>query len=222
MNTNRKRRMMRGRPWQVLGLLMLFAWLVPQGVAARDLICDVASNYMVMLNGATTVKIQVPVYDEDSYDTWVEDGYLKYEIQDPKTGNLSDETTLFRWYKDENNHDNDDEDLWCKMSTGAGGSIEVTQGNSNKHFTLSGSGERRELIYERTSDHTYTIYAVWTVPYNMRGKTLRFKWSVMRNGTSSRKRYEISIDPTTITIPEPEGIVQPQVSAASLFYFVFF
>lgn len=66
ISMNTKRRLMRGRPWQV------------------------------MLNGANTVKIQVPVYDEESYDTWVEDGYLKYEIQDPKTGNLSGETTLFR------------------------------------------------------------------------------------------------------------------------------
>ena len=45
----------RGRPW--LMLLMLFAWLLPQQAAAETFV-EKTYQYMVMLNGANTIRIK--------------------------------------------------------------------------------------------------------------------------------------------------------------------
>ncbi|MBO5627753.1 MAG: hypothetical protein J5965_01575, partial [Aeriscardovia sp.] len=92
---NTKRRMMRGRllrlaqdkPWQALMtsggsarwsaalLLALFAWLMPQGAWATHV--DDTWKYQVSLNGSNTIRIQVPVYDQEGADCWVSNGNLK-------------------------------------------------------------------------------------------------------------------------------------------------
>ena len=51
------------------------AWLLPQPAAA-DRYVEKGYNYMVMLNGANTIRIKAPVYDEDQDDHWVCNGNL--------------------------------------------------------------------------------------------------------------------------------------------------
>ncbi len=60
MMTTDTRTTRRGRPWQMLLLLALLAWLVPQGALATHV--DDTWKYQVALNGANTVRIQVPDY----------------------------------------------------------------------------------------------------------------------------------------------------------------
>ena len=64
-----------GRLWLTMLLLLLFAWLLPQQVAAERFV-EKTYQYMVMLNGANTIRIKAPVYDEDEDDHWVCNGNL--------------------------------------------------------------------------------------------------------------------------------------------------
>ena len=64
---------LRGRPW--LMLLAVFTWLLPQTAAAERFV-EKTYQYMVMLNGANTIRIKAPVYDEDADDHWVCNGNL--------------------------------------------------------------------------------------------------------------------------------------------------
>ena len=193
----------------VIGLL---TWFVPQQASATYV--DESYNYSVSLNGSNKIRIQVPVYDERGADCWVKNGKLYYQVKNAD-GSYGSEVLVFRWYQDEKSHDNDDKDLWCKHSTNAGGSFDVTQGNSGNHFTLtSSSGEMRRLIYE--SAETYTIYAVWTVPYNLLGKTLRFKWDVLRDGTARSEENVSGLNDVTITLPAAENINYPQLTMATI------
>ena len=64
---------LRGRQW--LMLLALFGWLLPQEAAAERFV-EKTYQYMVMLNGANTIRIKAPVYDEDEDDHWVCNGNL--------------------------------------------------------------------------------------------------------------------------------------------------
>lgn len=75
----------RGRPRQMLLLLALLAWLVPQGAQATHV--DDTWKYQVALNGANTVRIQVPVYDQEGADCWVSDGNSRSK---EKVSGLSD------------------------------------------------------------------------------------------------------------------------------------
>ena len=209
MSTERKTRMMRGRPWLVLLTVALFAWLVPQRAAATHV--DDTWNYSVSLNGSNTVAIKVPVYDEDGADCWVVDGKLKMKVDGV-------ETTLFRW-QSETDIDNDDDDLDCWFQTWADGYITITQGNSSSHFVLySSDGEQKRTIYANSDGETYDVTAVWRVPHNLRGKTITFTWDVTRDGNSRSKEGVSGLGSSDLSIPAAANTVYPQVTEATLSY----
>lgn len=203
----------KGQLWAGIILFAMLTWMLPQTAVAETFV-DKTINYSVTMSGSNKIRIQVPVYDEDGADCFVCDGKLKISV-DGESG----ETVLFRWFNDESSHDNDESDLWCKFQTWAGGDIEVTQGNSANHFTIEkSSGEMRRLVYESNDGKTYTIYAVWRLPYELLGKKIKFMWDVERDGTSRSKMKVQGLNDTEITIPAAEGIVTPQVTTGSLSY----
>lgn len=70
--------------WVLATLLAL--WL-PQRVTATHV--DETYNYMVTLNGSNTIRIQVPVYDQDGADCWVAGvPILKSPVRSPKMAAL--------------------------------------------------------------------------------------------------------------------------------------
>ena len=204
-------------------LLMLCSWLTPRQASAASYV-DEAYNYQVMLNGANTIRIKVPVYNEKSDDHWVCDGNLKVSVADDK-GNFGDEQVVFWWREDESKagHDNDHSDLWCKFKTQAGGSFDVTQGNSSNHFTLTkADGELRRLVYENSDGRTYDVTVVWRLPYDLLGKTLKFSWDVKcdyTNGLVWDTSYSVTgLSNTTISVPKAQSTVAPQVTLATMSY----
>lgn len=204
-------------------LLMLCSWLTPRQAAAASYV-DEAYNYQVMLNGANTIRIKVPVYNEKSDDHWVCDGNLKVSVADDK-GNFGNEQVVFWWREDESKagHDNDHSDLWCKFKTQAGGSFDVTQGNSSNHFTLTkADGELRRLVYENSDGRTYDVTVVWRLPYDLLGKTLKFSWDVKcdyTNGLAWDTSYSVTgLSNTTISVPKAQSTVAPQVTLATMSY----
>ena len=194
----------------MLLLLALLAWLVPQGAQATHV--DDTWKYQVALNGANTVRIQVPVYDQDGADCWVSDGNLKVVVNGV-------EKTCFHWCRD-GDTDSDSEDIYIHFSTGVGGSFDITQGNSGNHFTMTQSGYYKNLVYRNSDGNTYTVYAVWRVPYEYLGKTLKFKWDVERDGNSRSKENVSGLGDVEVAMPAAPEVIHPQVTMASMSYSV--
>ncbi len=199
-----------GRPWQMLLLLALLAWLVPQGAQATHV--DDTWKYQVALNGANTVRIQVPVYDQEGADCWVSDGNLKVVVN-------GEEKNCFHWCRD-GDTDSDSEDIYIHFSTGVGGSFDITQGNSGSHFTMTQSGYYKNLVYRNSDGNTYTVYAVWRVPYEYLGKTLKFTWDVERDGNSRSREKVSGLSDVEIAMPDAPEVIHPQVTMASMSYSV--
>ena len=198
-----------GWSWQTMLLTMLFVWLLPGQAVATHV--DQTYNYMVSLNGTNTVRIQVPVYDQDGADCWVCNGNLKV-TWDGQT------KTVFHWQRN-GDTDSDSKDIWIHFSTEMGGEIDVTQGNSASHFTLTqASGDMQRLIYRNSDGKTYNVYAVWRLPYDMLGKQLTFKWDVERDGNSRYKENVKGLSDVTITIPKAADVAYPQVTEATMAY----
>ena len=196
------------KQWQML-LVALFAWLLPEQAMATYV--DETYNYSVTLNGTNMVKIQVPVYDQEGADCWVSNGNLKV-TWDGQT------KTLFHWLRD-GDTDSDSKDIWIHFSTEVGGEIDVTQGNSTNHFTLtSANGDIQRLVYRNSDGKTYTVYALWRLPYDMLGKKLTFTWDVQRDGNSRSKENVKGLNDVTITMPKAADVVCPQVTEATLAY----
>ena len=79
---NLTKNILRGRPWLIM-LAALFAWLLPQTALADGdytTYVDMSYNYGVSLDGSNTVKIHVPVYQQEGADCWIKDGKLKVSI----------------------------------------------------------------------------------------------------------------------------------------------
>ena len=228
MSMNTKRRMMRGRllrlaqdkPWQALMtsggsarwsaalLLALFAWLMPQGAWATHV--DDTWKYQVSLNGSNTIRIQVPVYDQEGADCWVSNGNLKV-TWDGVT------KTCFHWQRN-GDTDSDSKDIYIHFSTEVGGSFDITQGNSGSHFTMTQGGDYERQIYRNNDGNTYTVYAVWRVPYDMLGKTLKFTWDVERDGNSRSREKVSGLNDVEIDMPAAATVVHPQVTMSTMSY----
>ena len=202
----------------VLLTLLLVTVLLPERAAAENV--EDTWRYSVMLSGANTITIKMPVYDEEGADDWVDNGYLKASWTDAN-GTHTNETVIW-WSKDEDSHDNDDSDLWCKFYTNVGGSFDVTQGNSSSHFTLTkGDGTLRRKIYENNDGNTYDITIVWRVPYDMLGCKVKFSWDVKcdyTNGLAWDTHYSVSPSGADFTLPKAQSVVSPQITLATISY----
>ena len=221
----------RGRPWQTMLLLALFAWLLPQEAAAERFV-EKTYQYMVMLNGANTIRIKAPVYDEDEDDHWVCNGNL-YVTWTDDNGTQQKKSLLhfgFNYGKTgrgsgpkQSSHDNSDSTLPIFFATEVGGSLDITQGNSTNHFTLKQEdGELTRTVYENNDGETYEFSAVWRIPYDMLGKHLKFEWGIMldyTNGMSWDTDYSLSgLDAVEIDVPAAQSVLTPQLTQASMSY----
>ena len=190
-------------------LTALLAWLLPQTAGATHV--DDTWKYQVSLNGSNTIRIQVPVYDQEGADCWVSNGNLKV-TWDGVT------KTCFHWQRN-GDTDSDSKDIYVHFSTEVGGSFDITQGNSGSHFTMTQGGDYERQIYRNNDGNTYTVYAVWRVPYDMLGKKLTFSWDVERDGNSrSREKVSGLNDVVEIDMPAAATVVHPQVTMSTMSY----
>ncbi len=197
--------------WMLTALLAL---LLPERVMATYV--DETYNYMVTLNGSNTIRIQVPCYDQESSDTWIQDGQLWCEWKD-KSGTPHKEI-CFRWKRQYGDTGSDSKDIWINFSTSVDGSFDVTQGNSTSHFTLTRSNSPLDrLVYRNTDGHSYGVSALWRLPYEMLGCELKFTWDVDRNGNTGRSHEKVSgLNSSSVQVPQAQDPVSPQLTAASL------
>ena len=220
--------LLQGRPWLLLAVL--FAWLLPQKAAAERFV-EKKYQYMVMLNGANTIRIKAPVYDEDLDDHWVCNGNLYVSWTDAEGTHKKSlihfgfnyGSTGIGIKSTEGSHDNSDNTLPVFFGTELGGSLEITQGNSANRFTLkSTDGELTRTIYENNDGETYEFSAIWRVPYDMLGKHLKFEWGIMidyTNGKGWDTDYELKdMTAVEIDVPNAQDQITPQVTQATMSY----
>ena len=197
---------LRRRPWLML-LAAFFAWLLPQQAVADgdySTYVDMSYNYGVSLDGSNTVKIHVPVYQQEGADAWIKDGKLKVEWVDKNE--QKQECTLFEWKASEN-IDGSASKCWTTFSTEAGGYIDVTLGNTSSNVRIKKNDSKGGNVVRNNDEaETYDVTALWYVPYEILGRKLSFKWDVLRNGNNRKE--------VTLTLPKPEDITMPSAGKA--------
>ena len=125
--------------------------------------------------------------------------------------------TCFHWQRN-GDTDSDSKDIYVHFSTEVGGSFDITQGNSGSHFTMTQGGDYERQIYRNGDGNTYTVYAVWRVPYDMLGKTLKFTWDVERDGNSRSREKVSGLNDVEIDMPAAATVVHPQVTMSTMSY----
>ena len=117
-------------------LMLALLCAVAQGAWAASWSVEMTDKYQVVLNGANVITISAPVYDEYSTDHWVSDGKLKVTWTD---GSGTQQTKTVLQWGFSGSHASDESTLPVGFSTEVGGSIDITQGYSSNHFTLTSS-----------------------------------------------------------------------------------
>ena len=210
----------RGRPWLLLAAL--FAWLLPQNAVADSPLLQ-SYRYQVMLAGSNTVRISAPIYDEVSTDNWTNNATLTIKWTDKNK--IEHSEVLLTWKADilvdpfgVSLYDNDKSEVPAKFETKAGGSIEITRGNSSQTFKITkGDGEVSKSIFADSDGEQYSFTAVWTIPYEMYDKEVTFEWDVKVGGSASvHSTKSCSIDKTVIHLPEAPTVASPQLTMATM------
>ena len=195
----------RRRHWLVSAwFAIMAAVLLPQQAKAGPIFVDNPANYTVNCYGTNTVKIKVPVYNKNGYDTWIDWGKVYY-----KEKGTNNKTLLLYWASGKEDISDGDKTLPVKFRTEAPGSMKVLRGSGNASITS------KETSYDLSFNGSDYLSAEveWTVPIDLRGKTLIISWDVQRDG-NARYETKVDIDDKEIDIPAKSGIVDPIISNA--------
>ncbi|MBR5394833.1 MAG: hypothetical protein IK144_07080 [Bacteroidaceae bacterium] len=207
---NKTTNILRGRPW--LMLLALFAWLLPQTVAADDTYVEDTSNYSITLTGSNVITIDAPLCDFKGTDTWINDGNLYVEGTGvEKTKVLHFECKDVPW----DGYSNSKTEIPVIFSTAVGGYFDITQGNSSNKFKLTKDSEQTKDI-TRLGENNFYFSADWVLPYNLLGKELKFTWEVERNVSGAGAKKKVTPSQKTIKVPEAAEAAAPIITDAML------
>ena len=196
----------RGRPWHVMLLLALFAWLLPQRAAAEEYLHE-PDHYSVSLGGTTVVYFTAPVYDQKNVDQWISDGNLRVSVD----GNTP--TTIFSWYASSTDIASNATEVSTHFSTTTGGFFDITKGNTTSTFRLTKDNGTSVNLKRNSDGYSFTFEAEWSVPYNLLGKKLTFSWDVTRDGNSPWTKTKVTgLKTVTINMPAASAKLTPFVS----------
>ena len=207
---NRSTKARRGRPWQVMLLLALLAWVVPQTAMAEAYV-EKSENYSVSLGGSNIVYFTAPVYDQDNVDQWISSGKLMCQPEGES------KFEVIYWKAVETNISGSATEVSTNFSTSADGFFDIVKGNTRESFRLTKSNPGNAKIKRNSDGITFSYEAEWAVPYNLLGKKLTFTWEVKRDGNSPWTEITVTgLKTVTINMPAASAKLQPFVTQPML------
>ena len=189
-------------------LMLFILWLLPTAMQATYV--DESYNYSIIYNAPDKIKMKLALYDADGADCWVYDGNV-YVTVDGST------KTLLH-YAAEADIDNDHTYNDAKFSTGVAGKVMIMRGVDYGNEVVSTS-ERTIKIYRPSTRQTYfSVDAEWTIPNELRGKTLKFTYSVKRYGNARSHLPVEGLQSMQYDISAMEALVIPDMMTPMLSY----
>ena len=188
--------------------------LMPQGIGQA-----LASNapedswrYTVTLNGTRQLKLDMPVYDEDGYDSWIDDGFVYITIQG------SQKETLFH-YKSWNKSGSHPS---AKIYKGVDGNMTLKRDRDYSSVNVTTSETQYVIPIIKGTDYAI-IHLVWDIPYKYRGKTVTISWNIHKTGNgpmgpAGESSKNIAVTSSDWNIPAAPDIVKPELMAPTLSY----
>ena len=191
-------------------LSVLLAWFMCPLPSLADEVTPLYSvddpdNYSVELRGTNTLVIKVPVYTKAGNDLWAhQPSELYYDVD----GNKS---RILGYGAAETKIANDKASVLCAFLGDHGN---MTLKLDNKDVKIDDNLYTKAYIPFNGSEDAYAELE-WIIPLWMRGKTVKFWWSVQRNGSYVADwRYVNNIPATVIDIPGKMDIMTPTLTQA--------
>ena len=200
--------------WEGLGRLfpLLFLFLSSLTTRAEECTLEKTYNYTVMLEGTNNLRIKFPAYSKTRVDCWIVRGIISIKID-----GTDDVQTLFDC---EMQQDIDDDDytpyIWCFKGVDGNMSLFRDQGYSTVSVTQS--QEKLILPCKSSTDPDAFVNLLWDIPNKYRGKKVVISWSIHHDGNSGESDKYISIDKSSITIPEAPIKQEPMLMTPIISY----
>jgi len=166
-----------------------------------------AALYMVMPAGMNQLKFEMPVYDAEGYDGWVDQGYVYVT---PKGGNRM---TLLHYYSRET----DDTYPKAWLSKGVDGLLTLRRDRNYSNVTITTSEKGIEIPSVPGTDYC-KLYLTWTIPDALRGKELTISWRVHKTGNMTEYSEDVDINSSIVSFPALPEQSRPEVTDPVLGY----
>ena len=188
---------------------MLIVMLLPiwgGGTAWADEV-ETRSHYMAFQSGTDQIRIEMPVYDEEGYDGWVDKGYVYV------TAKGSARETVLYYNSKESSSTNPT--VWLSKSVDGTMILKRDEGMSDVTIT---STEKGCEIPKVSGKQYCKLYLIWTIPDYLRGKELTISWDVYKTGNMTEWSAHFQVYSSTITLPSVPELLKPELTEAILGY----
>ena len=179
-------------------LPFLLALLLPQSAMADNI--EQTYLYMVTQMGQDQLNFEMPVYDIEGYNSWVDDGKVYVT---PEGG--SRETLLYYRSWDQDGDWGD-----ATLSKGMDGLLILHRVRGWSDVVITTSNQNLGIPFETGKDYG-KLYLSWKVPEKYRGKKLTISWYVHKTGNMTEPSMTVDIEPTVVSFPAVPEMVKPSV-----------
>lgn len=209
-----------GRRWEgyivrcfltIMVVLMSTATMLAEDYVGR------IGSYKLNYDGAGKITFEMPVYDQDGFDSWVYDSNVSYVLD-----GTSNKVVIVAWSSIEHDipHEQNTVETW--FSTQAPGTVQymasksVNLDASNPILTTEAT---QYTVYHSVTDQSrMVITAEWTLPRELRGKKITIVWQVNKTGNEDIKRAKVEVPDQDITITNPPKENDPILTTPVLSY----
>ena len=200
----------RHRAW-LKAVWMLLLCLLP----ANRVLADNNENtslYLVTMAGMDQLHIEMPIYDEEGYDGWIDKGYVYVT---PEGGSRE---TLLHYYTKEKSGSKPTAYLTRQVDGQM--TLHRDQGYSDVNVMTT---ETSAEIPNVPGKEYFKLYLTWTVPDYLRGKKITISWSVHKKGNgpagpAGESNTDISINPQSFTFTAVPDLIVPTLMEPVLGY----
>ena len=168
-------------------------------------------RYTVTPNGIKQMKLDMPVYDEDGYDSWIDKGYVYITCDGVKE-------TLF-YYKSWNKSGDHPS---AKFYKGVDGAMVMTRDRNYSSINVTTSEKEATIPIISGTDYAI-IHLTWTIPSKYRGKTVTISWDIHKTGNgpvgpAGESSKNIAITSSEWNITAAPDLAVPEVMDPILSY----
>ena len=190
---------------RLLLLPFLLAFLLPQ-MAKADHIED-TWLYMVTQAGIDELNIEMPIFDDDYYNGWVDDGYVYVT---PEGGTKQ---TLIQYRSYDPTGDNGE----ALIRKGVDGLVTLHRKKGWHDATITTTNTNYTIPFEPGQSYG-KLYFTWKVPANMRGRKLTITWKVHKTGNWFEWNTDVDIPSSSFTLPAAPEVAKPSLMDPMLSY----
>ena len=193
-------------------LLVLLALLLPQTALADNI--NETRHYLVTMAGLDQLRIEFPIYDEDDYDGFIDDGYIYVT---PTGGSKQ---TLLRFYTHSKDMSDKTPTLWFWKDVD--GAMVLSRDQDYEDVMVTTTTNQCEVPSVPGQEY-FKVYITWTVPASLRGKEFTISWKIHKKGNgpagpAGESTDDISIKSSTWFFPDIPELIKPTLMEPMLGY----